>query len=69
MVKTSEGYKVEDIEVDGINPADYPDFCDAFISNASVESELGWRDATDEELDELNNNSHLVYEYVWASIF
>jgi ABC-type transport system involved in cytochrome c biogenesis ATPase subunit len=27
--------KVEDIELDGINTRDYPDFCDAFISGAT----------------------------------
>jgi hypothetical protein len=69
MVTTSKGYKVADIEVDGINTADYPDFCDAFISSASVECESGWRDATEEELDELSSNSDLVYEQVLEFLF
>lgn len=43
---------VVDVEVDGIDPADYPDFCDAFVAAAY------WADTgealTEEELDALN---------------
>jgi len=43
--------KLQDIEVDGIDRSDYPDFCDAYISAASYEG----RPLTDDELDWLNN--------------
>jgi hypothetical protein len=33
--------KVHDIEIDGVDTNDYPDFCDAYISSATIENE-GW---------------------------
>lgn len=57
--------KVHDIEVDGIDTRDYPDFCDAFIAYATIELEDGtFRDATDVELDTLNEDSDFVYSAV-----
>ncbi len=54
---------VTDIEIEGIDGSDYPDFCDAYISNAI------WEDPgealTEEELDKLNENGEFVYEQVW----
>ena len=29
--------KISDVEVDGIDTADYPDFCDAFIAYAEYD--------------------------------
>jgi hypothetical protein len=58
------GLEVSDFEVDGIDTNDYPDFCDAYIESASVLENDEWREATDDELDELNNDSDLVYEQV-----
>jgi hypothetical protein len=52
--------KISDIEVDGIDMSDYPDFCDAYIVSASYEG----RDMTDEELDLLNNDGQSVYDAV-----
>jgi len=65
---------IKSVEVEGIDPSDYPDFCDAYISYA----EINWTDrqgneheraATEQELDELNSDSHFVYELVWKTIF
>lgn len=50
--------ELENIEWDGINGRDAPDFCDAFITYA----EDNGVPLTDKELDELNENSELVYE-------
>ena len=50
--------KIEDVEVDGIDTNDYPDFCDAYIAAATYKG----RDMTYEELDVLNENSSYVYE-------
>ena len=48
-----------DVEVDGIDTSDYPDFCDAFISAAT------WKDTgeelNDSEIDALNNEHDFVY--------
>lgn len=64
MKYTLNGLEVGDIEVDGIDTRDYPDFCDAFICDASIKENGKWRDATDEELDQLNEDSDLVYSAV-----
>ena len=49
--------KVSDLEVDDVDPRDYPDFSDAFISAGSYEYEPGkYRDLTDEELEWINNH-------------
>ena len=44
--------KLRDIEVDGVDTADYPDFVDAYVSYAVIDG----RELTDIELDELNDN-------------
>lgn len=52
--------KIGNVEVDGIDYADYPDFCDAFISYAEYDD----REMTDEELETLNEDSDFVYSAV-----
>lgn len=42
---------VEDIDMN-----DYPDFCDAYCIEAEVLENGEWRDATEEELDIINND-------------
>lgn len=44
------GRKVVNPKVDGVDPDDYPDFCDAFFSHAKFEDGT---ELTDEELEEL----------------
>ena len=50
-----------DIEVDGIDTTDYPDFVDAYISKAYWNNGI---ELTDKELEELNNNTDFVYSKV-----
>lgn len=57
--------RVTDVFVEGIDMKDYPDFCDAYISEAKVDG----RPATDEELEELNDNREYVYEKTIAQIY
>jgi len=52
--------KISDVEIDGIDHRDAPDYVDAFISSASYDG----RPMTDEELDELNSDSDFVYSCV-----
>jgi hypothetical protein len=59
---------ITDIEVDGIDMSDYPDFCDAFIATAF------WKDTgvelSEAELDELNDNhGEFVYDHVIKRIY
>ena len=55
--------RVEDIE--DIDYSDAPDFCDAYISEASIDGEP----ATSEQLEEINNNTQFVYDAVIAWIY
>ena len=57
--------QVEDVEIDGINPRDYPDFCDAFILEATYKG----REMTDEELEALNEDSDFVHDKVMESLY
>ena len=56
--------KVEVIEVDNINHYDYPEYCDAYISEANYNG----KPVTDEQLDEINDNDQFRYESVWEYI-
>ena len=58
--------KVEVIEVDGINHYDYPDYVDAYISEANYNG----KPMSDEMLDEINDNHpDFVHQQVWAFMF
>lgn len=61
---------IDDVEVDGINTNDYPDFCDAYIASAILVDNNGvYRDATDRELDIINDDSDFVSEQVTNFLF
>ena len=47
------GRKVVDVSIDGVDPSDYPDFCDAFFSFGRFE-DTG-EVLTDDQLDELQD--------------
>ena len=49
--------EIDNIEFDGIEFNDYPDFCDAFICYA----ERNCRPLNDIELNKLNEDSDFVY--------
>jgi len=57
--------KLENIEVDGIDTADYPDFCDAFISYA----ERDGVPLSDEDLDLINEDSDFVYDCLMKQLY
>lgn len=44
--------RIHDIEVEGIDTRDYPDFCDAYISFATYDGEV----MSEEQLEELNED-------------
>ncbi len=54
--------KLQDVQLDGIDLGDWPDFCDAYISHATIDG----RDLTDEQLEYLNSN-HGDYVHELAS--
>jgi len=59
--------EIIDLSVDNIKHWDSPDYVDAYIDYAV------WKDTgiklTDAELDELNENSSLVYDAVMAYLY
>lgn len=65
-------YVVEftDFELDGIHQWDRPKFCDAFISSASaILSNGSIREATDDELDKLNDDGDFVHQLVLDRLY
>ena len=52
--------KIDNVEVDGIDTKDAPDFCDAYIVSADYDG----RPMTDEEIDLLNDDGDFVYNAV-----
>jgi hypothetical protein len=57
--------QITNIEIDGLDTRDYPDFVDAFIMDARVDG----RQATDEELDQMNDDAMFRYESVESSLY
>ena len=57
--------QISNIEIDGLDMRDYPDFVDAYIMDARVDG----RRATDEELDQMNDDAEFRYESVEASLY
>ena len=56
--------KIDNMEFD-YDPSDYPDFCDAYITSCDIDG----REATPEELDEINDDSQFVYESLMEHLF
>ena len=57
--------QISNIEIDGLDHSDYPDFVDAFIMDALVDG----RQATEDELDQMNDDGMFRYEAVEASLY
>ena len=57
--------KVNVTEVDGIDMSDYPKFCDAYISEAEIDGV----EATEEQLDEINENGEFLLDAVYDWIY
>jgi len=56
---------ITNVEVDGIDTKDYPDFCDAFISYAEYKG----KEMTEQQLDTLNEDSDYVNQLVFENLF
>jgi hypothetical protein len=54
------------LKVDGIDTKDYPDFCDAYICDGYY---LDGTPLSDDDLDELSQDGHLVYELVYNKLY
>ena len=56
---------IDNIEIDGIDTRDYPDFTDAFIVSADYEG----KPMTEEQLDTLNEDYSFVHDCVYTHLF
>ena len=66
-IKTNEMIdlnKVTNVEVDGIDFKDYPDFVDSYIFYAELEGV----EMTEDQLEELSENTEFVYNAVIKTI-
>ena len=57
--------KIDNIEVDGIDTKDYPNFCDAFI----VSADYNGKPMTNKQINKLNEDTDFVYECVNNNLF
>lgn len=57
--------KIDNVEVDGIDTNDYPDFCDAYILSADYDGVP----MTEDQIEELNQDRDFVYECVQNQLF
>ncbi len=58
--------QIENMEFEGVDFSDYPDFVDAFLVSADIDG----RELTEEEVDYLNDEHYeFVNESVFSSIF
>lgn len=56
---------ISEVQVEGIDTKDYPDFCDAFIASATYDG----REMTEAELEVLNNDGDFVYSQVEKRLY
>ena len=63
MMPILNGKKVVDLEIEGVDSRDFPDFCDAYFSNGRYE------DGTPLTEDELNKLTDLAGDVLWEMAF
>ena len=57
--------KIDNIEFDGIDYDDYPDFCDAYILNADYDGV----EMTEEQLELINDDRDFIYEALMKHLY
>lgn len=62
--------KLRNLDFDGIDHCDAPDYCDAYICSGDYEDETGTvRELTPSEIDELNDDACYVHEKLWNYLY
>jgi len=56
---------IDNIELDGIDTRDYPDFCDAYIVSADYDGEA----MSDAQIDILNEDYSFIHDCVYNQLF
>ena len=53
--------KITNVSFDGIDHSDYPDYCDAYVTQANYEGEP----MTEAQLEDLNDDRDLVHQLLF----
>ena len=56
---------ITDVDFDGVDHKDYPDYCDAHVVSAKYNGEQ----MNEEQLDELNDDKDMVYELLMDYLY
>ena len=56
---------IDNVQIDGVDTSDYPDFCDAFIVSADYDG----REMSDDEIELLNDDGDFVLQQVYEYIY
>jgi hypothetical protein len=62
---TIDKTQLTDVEVEGLDMADFPKFCDAFIGSATYQG----RELTDQELDQLSDDTDFVQRQIEKQLY
>jgi hypothetical protein len=62
-MQTHDINKFTNVEFDGVDPKDYPDFCDAYITSATYDG----AEMSNSQLDEID--SDIVHELLLRHLF
>lgn len=54
-----------DLQVDGVDLHDYPDFCDAFFASGTYKG----KELTEKELEELSEDKDLLYDEIQKYLY
>ena len=67
--------EIDNLEIDGVDTSDFPDFCDAYIVSGDIkDSGTGeWREMTEGEIDQLTKArpdliNEMAFEHYIASL-
>ena len=64
-VKEMSHELIDNVDVQGIDTTDYPDFCNAYIASADYDG----KPMTDKQLDEINDDGDFVYECLTRQLY
>jgi hypothetical protein len=56
---------IDNVQIDGVDTSDYPDFCDAYIVSADYDG----REMSDDEIELLNDDGDFVLQQVYEYIY
>ena len=65
MIQKKDYTKITDIEIEDICDDDAPDFCDAYLSYATIDG----RELTDEELTDMTEDGEWFYDALMAYLY